>query len=276
MRDHRGRKLKNPAVGCLFLSYILVVFTKIVTHLHQRQPPTTPTRHHQGGASGADIVPGLRSESDPSRQFISVQCPDDYNPVLVQALKDFWRHFNGDLRLSLNPDMVEKMKDILKIHIAKIARETHLTTVEKLAKAKDLARIYLVRYFGIKDHVDEIVESGRALRCFKDHVEEHIKELPLLKGESRIPELRTHFQSHFSIFNAQNFLFDVYTLLCVELKIHIDSPFRENHTWDDQLQSWDSIGNLKDDKWPDVKANDFKAAIKVRKLSDSASLEPTL
>lgn len=36
MRDHRDHKLKNPAVVCLFLSYILVVFTEIVT-------PTTDT-----------------------------------------------------------------------------------------------------------------------------------------------------------------------------------------------------------------------------------------
>lgn len=52
---------------------------------------------------------------------------------------------------------------------------------------------------------------------------------------------------------AVNFLFD-YTLLYIELKLQLDDHNQVNHTWDDQLESCDSVGNPEDDKWPEITA----------------------
>ena len=76
----------------------------------------------------------------------------------------------------------------------------------------------------------------------------------------------------------------VCTLLCIELKLHVDDP---NHTWNDQLEFWDSIGNPEDDNWPEVTATELVRATKIskakdntprgrkRKLGDSESFAPT-
>lgn len=64
-------------------------------------------------------------------------------------------------------------------------------------------------------------------------------------------------------------MFEVYTLLCIELKLHLDYPNQANHTWNDQLKFWDSIGNPEDDKWPEVTVTEFVCATKISKAKDN-------
>ena len=69
---------------------------------------------------------------------------------------------------------------------------------------------------------------------------------------------------------AVNFLFD-YTLLCIELKLHLDDHNQVNHTWDDQLEFCDSVGNPEDDKWPEITVTNSVRANKVAKAKDTIS-----
>ena len=84
---------------------------------------------------------------------------------------------------------------------------------------------------------------------------------------------------------AGNF-FEVYTLLCIELKLRLDDPNQVNRTWDGQLEFWDLIGNPEDEKRPKVTVTELVRATKIfkakdntlkrkkRKLSDCESFAP--
>ena len=63
---------------------------------------------------------------------------------------------------------------------------------------------------------------------------------------------------------AVNLLFEVYNFLCIESKLHLDDPTQVNHTWNDQLEFWDSVGNPEDDKWPEVTVTEFVRATKAK------------
>ena len=64
-------------------------------------------------------------------------------------------------------------------------------------------------------------------------------------------------------------MFKVYTLLCIELKPHLNDPNQVNHTWNDHLEFWDLIGNPEDEKWPEVTVTKLVRATKISKAKDN-------
>ena len=88
--------------------------------------------------------------------------PDDWIAEEdIKPLIDLWCAVNKNAPSALNPGLFEKMKEVLpRSKTIKGVKPTYLKTADltrKLRVAEDRARVCLVRYFTIPDHVGKII-----------------------------------------------------------------------------------------------------------------------
>ena len=98
----------------------------------------------------------------------------------IKPLIDLWRVVDKNVRPTLNPDLIDRIKEVLLCSkSAKHVKSTYLNTADLTAKlrvAKGRARVYLMRYFTVPDRVDEFIYKAFGER-FEDEMPDAYEEV---------------------------------------------------------------------------------------------------
>ncbi|RPA90757.1 hypothetical protein L873DRAFT_1795311 [Choiromyces venosus 120613-1] len=118
--------------------------------------------------------------------------------------------------------------------------------------------------------------KNKIINNYIAHTQQHIKETQLLAHTSDATAIRNHYKNAFCLENVtqlyqfdrhinwsktteagQNFLFDVYWLMCVESTLHVQDPFKEGQTRGDLKIFYDSLASHSSPSWDPVTITDF-------------------